>query len=300
MRKPWLLACALLVFLATGLQDAEAKRLAGGIAKGVQREPVTQHQVASPQPTAPTQQIAPHPPTPTPNPVPAGKRSLLGPLAGLAAGIGLGALLAHVGLGESVGSLLALLLLIGAAVLLIKWLLRRPADEAAPDMAHSLAYGGVGGPAMAPPPALGAAERELLDPELGSSVKLLSRNIPADFDQEGFLRTAKANFLRLQLTNDAAKLDDLREFVTPEMFAELQMAIADRQVGIQQTEVVGLEAELLEVVDEMTQHLASIRFHGLIREHSDAPALPFDEVWHLSKPAEGSRGWVLAGIQQLN
>lgn len=300
MPKPLLLACTVLLLLGASLPDAEAKRLAGGVSKGVQREPVTQHQAASPQPTAPTQQIAPHPATPTPNPVPAGKRGWLGPLAGLAAGIGLGALLAHVGLGESVGNLLLLLFLLVTAGLVIKWLFRRPANEAAQDMEHSLLYEGVGGPAMAPLPLLGGTERELLDPDVRSSASGLPRNIPADFDQEGFLRTAKANFLRLQLANDATKLDDLREFVTPEIFAELKMAIADRQEAIQQTDVIGLEAELLEVLDEMPRHLASIRFHGLIREHPDAPALPFDEVWHLSKPADASRGWVLAGIQQLN
>jgi predicted lipid-binding transport protein (Tim44 family) len=61
-----------------------------------------------------------------------------------------------------------------------------------------------------------------------------------------------------------------------------------------------LEAELLEVVSEPARHIASVRFHGLIREDLEGAALPFDEVWHLTRAGDGSRGWVVAGIQQLN
>ena len=29
-------------------------------------------------------------------------------------------------------------------------------------------------------------------------------------------------------------------------------------------------------------------------------AAPFEEIWNLQKPADGSSGWLLAGIQQLS
>jgi len=45
--------------------------------------------------------------------------------------------------------------------------------------------------------------------------------------------------------------------------------------------------------------LCSVQFSGMIREQADAPAEPFTEIWKLSKPVQGSGGWVLAGIQQL-
>jgi predicted lipid-binding transport protein (Tim44 family) len=35
----------------------------------------------------------------------------------------------------------------------------------------------------------------------------------------------------------------------------------------------------------------------MISEDKGAPAA-FDEVWHLTKPASGKGGWVVAGIQQ--
>ena len=44
--------------------------------------------------------------------------------------------------------------------------------------------------------------------------------------------------------------------------------------------------------------MASVRFSGLIREEADAAPEAFSEVWHLSRPVDGSRGWTIAGIQQ--
>jgi predicted lipid-binding transport protein (Tim44 family) len=28
-------------------------------------------------------------------------------------------------------------------------------------------------------------------------------------------------------------------------------------------------------------------------------AMPFEEIWHLSKPVAGRGGWLLAGVQQV-
>ena len=64
--------------------------------------------------------------------------------------------------------------------------------------------------------------------------------IPADFDSAAFLRVAKLNFVRLQAANDAKNLDDLREFVSPELFAEIKMQMDERGNAPQQTDVVTL------------------------------------------------------------
>ena len=58
-----------------------------------------------------------------------------------------------------------------------------------------------------------------------------------------------------------------------------------------------LNAEVLEAVEEGNRQIVSVRFHGLLREDSDQAA-PFDEVWHLVKPTDGSREWAIAGIAQ--
>jgi len=123
--------------------------------------------------------------------------------------------------------------------------------------------------------------------------------IPAGFDTAGFLRSAKLNFVRLQLANDGERLDEVREFTTQEMYDELRRDVAGR-AGPQQTDVVRLDADLLELATEQGKHWASVRFSGLVREAPGTPPEGFEEVWNLVKPADGSSGWLLAGIQQMH
>lgn len=130
-------------------------------------------------------------------------------------------------------------------------------------------------------------------PEAASPV-----NVPEGFDSEAFVRIAKLNFVRLQAANDEKNIDDIREFTSPELFAEIKMQMTERGDTPQQTDVVTLDAELLEVTTEANRHIASVRFSGMIREAADASAEPFEEIWNLSKPVEGNKGWVISGIQQ--
>ena len=122
--------------------------------------------------------------------------------------------------------------------------------------------------------------------------------IPADFDTAGFERNAKLNFIRLQAANDAGDLDDIRQFTTPEMFAELKMEMTERGTAAQKTDVVSIQAEVIEVDEDADRYLVSVRFVGVLREGTNEPDESFDEVWHLMKSRQGSAGWVLSGIQQ--
>jgi predicted lipid-binding transport protein (Tim44 family) len=121
---------------------------------------------------------------------------------------------------------------------------------------------------------------------------------PPGFDADAFAREAKLNFIRLQAAFDAGNLDDLRAFTSPEVFAEIRMQLAERGEAAQVTDVVTINAEVLEAVDEGNQHIVSVRFTGLVREAADQAAMPLDEIWHLTKPVSGQGGWVIAGIQQ--
>ena len=60
----------------------------------------------------------------------------MGPIAGLAAGLGLAALFSHFGLGEGLANVMMLLLLAVVAVVAIRWLMRRFAGGRAPGRAH--------------------------------------------------------------------------------------------------------------------------------------------------------------------
>lgn len=285
MKKLFAALFMTLAALSLSVGDAEAARIGGGRSIGMQRQAV------SPRPAAPAQQVAPAPASPAPAAAPAPaaqpKRNWLGPIAGLAAGLGIGALLSHFGMGAGVANMLMIALLAMAAVFVFKLLFRRNDQPAREPMQ----YAGVGAPSAA------AAQPELV---AGSpATPQTSPRIPADFDSEGFLRVAKLNFVRLQAANDAKNLNDLREFVAPEIFAEIKLEMDELGKAPQQTDVVTLNAELLEVVTENHQHIASVRFSGMIRETANGPAAPFEEIWNLSKPVDGGRGWVVAGIEQL-
>jgi predicted lipid-binding transport protein (Tim44 family) len=120
---------------------------------------------------------------------------------------------------------------------------------------------------------------------------------PPGFDEVAFARQAKVNFIRMQAANDAGNLDDLREFTTPEMYAELKLDIDDRQGKEQHTEVMTINAETLEALEEGNRQIVSVRFYGTLREDGESTTT-FDEVWHMTKPLTGNQGWVVAGIQQ--
>ncbi len=291
--KKTLMAIFMLV-LAFGLSvgSAEAARMGSGKSVGMQRQSV------APRSAAPTQQATPAAPSaPAGASAPAPKRNWMGPLAGLAAGLGIGALLSSLGmggLGGGMGNILMIALLAGAAFFVIRFLLRRKNPNAQP--ADAMQFAGIGGlRTMVQPP----EPTPLFGSAAPANTPIVQR-VPEGFDSEGFLRVAKLNFIRLQAANDAKNLDDMREFVSPEMFAELKMQMDERGIAPQQTDVVTLQAELLEVTTEANRHIASVHFSGMIREVVGAAAAPFNEVWNLSKPVEGNQGWAISGIQQLS
>ena len=116
---------------------------------------------------------------------------------------------------------------------------------------------------------------------------------------DGFIRNAKVGFIRLQAAHDAGDLADIREFTSPEMFAEIRMDLDQRQGAAQKTDIVSLNAEILEVAEETNRYVVSVRFSGMLREEANAAPVAIDEIWHLTKPVTAQGGWVLAGIQQI-
>jgi predicted lipid-binding transport protein (Tim44 family) len=292
MKNFALMAAALVLGFTLSIGDAEAKRLGGGSSSGMQRQsvaPSSPPSAAKPAPTAA--------PTAAPAPAAQPKRSWMGPLAGLAAGLGLAALASHFGFGEGLANVMMIGLLIMGAVMLFGFLARKKAAASQP-AGMQYAGAGAGNDYARPAPA------EFTPAGSSSAVTAAvaaasTGSIPADFDVDAFVRNAKVNFIRLQAANDAGNIEDIREFTTPEMFGEIKLAMAERGTVKQETDVVQLNAEVLDVAEEASRYIVSIRFSGLIREEKDAAAGPFDEIWNMTKPRDGSRGWTLAGIQQV-
>lgn len=346
--KTWIVgACitALAASLAFTPVDADAKkRFGGGNSSGMQRDMPTRN-----APDAPPAKPATPAPGSTPGaPAAAGataaaagtaaaatKRSWLGPIAGIAAAVGLVALMSSLGLGEQFANFLMLALLAVAVIALVMWAMRRfgrkgaaatPAYAGAgQDGAQRPAFERVNPPADTPmqrqaPEAVPTAPATGRDPGFvpawptpgtetaaapqtglataGAPIAFQRGHVPADFDTAGFERVASMIFIRMQAAHDAADLNDLRSFTTPEMFAAVKMDLQDRVAGAaQHTEVEQVNAEVLDVATDDGRQVVSVRFHGRIREDQEA-AEAFDEVWHLVKPLDNSRNWAIAGIQQ--
>lgn len=257
--------------------NAEAKRMGGGSSFGKQR-------TMSPQQTQKAPAAAPAPAAPAA--APAAGNKWLGPLAGLAIGAGLGALFMGGGLGGmggAIGSIL-MMLAVGALVMFLIAKFRKP-------QAAAMQYAGQGAPISQPDTQSYSGGSAAAAPAV--------KNIPADFPVEAFLRSAKMSFIRLQAANDRKDLNDIREYTTPEMFAEISMQLQERGNAAQTTDVIALNADLLEVVTENNHAIASVRMSGQLAENKGAPET-FDEIWHVQKDLQDDKAvWLLSGIQQI-
>ena len=275
MTTKWILGlCAALLGGALVASDADAARLGGARSSGVQRS-------VTPPSRPAQQQAAPQQPQQNQAPAASGGSRWMPILGGLA----IGGMLGYLFGGNGLMGILLLLALGIVAVMAFRAFARRGSREAP----QRMQYAGLGQETVtAPPPSQPVPAQALSQASLGQ--------LPAGFDAAGFLKAAKLNFIRLQAANDSGRLDEIREFTTDELFEELKNGIG----GHQQTDVGSLQADLLEVATEGERHWASVHFSGTIRDTPGAAPASFEEVWNLVKPANGSSGWLLAGIQQMH
>ncbi|EJN06710.1 Tim44 domain-containing protein [Herbaspirillum sp. YR522] len=320
MKKSLLILMLALTSLSLLISPAEAKRLGGGGSFGKQSSNYSRQAPASPSYgqsySAPARPAAPAA-APAPQNIPAKPaspwRNIVG---GALVGLGLGALMSHFGMGSAgggmFGSLITLLLLAGVAFFLFRMFSRARQEQGNnPAYAAPLPRVSPIGSAVGATPEIGSGLHDSNAPQAGSPVNgygasvpaaapaaIEKWGIPADFDAPGFVRNAKTYFIRLQAAWDRADINDIREFTTPEMFAELRLQLQERGASANATDVVQLDAELLGIETQAHDYLATVRFQGLIKEAPELSAEPFAEIWNLSKPQNGG-GWVLAGIQQV-
>ena len=330
--KTWLIGALMVAMVAAGVPTAsEAKRLGAGKSQGMQRDMPSRTNPQTPPstPATPAQQGttagAPAAAAAPGAAAAAGKRSWMGPIAGLAAGLGLAALFSSMGLGAGFANFIMMALLGIVAVVVVMFLVRRfsgannansqrtalagagtPGNSGTAGQVAWPAAGGSGAPAQAPATApFDKTEATVVEPVIDAAVApvkpaLPAAFVPASFDGEGFARTAKLIFIRLQAANDTADLNDLRTFTTPELFAELRLEIQERGTSTQHTDVLKIDAEVLDVSDEADRQIVSVRFRGQVVEAKGAAPSDVNEVWHLVKPLDDSRNWAIAGIEQAH
>jgi predicted lipid-binding transport protein (Tim44 family) len=295
-----LVVFALTLSLASIDADA-ARRFGGGGNLGKQRPaPTMKEATPSGAPATPTQAAKPAQPAATPGattPPVQPKPSFMSRFGGLIAGLGIGALLGSL-FGGHLGGMGSFLVLLALAALLFMafraFAARRspPLQPAGMPGDGRTAFSGIGS---------GIPTGDVAAPATRTFEPAMSAPLPSDFDRDAFLRVAKTSFIRLQAANDAKDLDDIRDYTTPEMYAEIAMQLADRGDEAQKTEVVSLDSQLYDYAIEGDYEIASVRFHGLIREAAQGNPEPFDEVWHVRrKRTEARAPWLIAGIQQAN
>jgi predicted lipid-binding transport protein (Tim44 family) len=257
---------------------ADAKRLGGGGSFGSKPSYSKSYQKPAAPSSTPSQQA-------TPGASPMGGRGMFG---GMLGGMLMGGLLGSLLFGGAFSgiSFIDLLLIGGGLFLLFRFLRsRQPAVQTA------------GGPGQVHDMQRGAWDNLRSSAQQPASA---TPGFPPGFDAKEFLDGARAAYTRMQASWDARDLNDLKHFTSPEVFAEIQaQAAADPEPG--KTEILLLEARVLEVKTLGNQTVATVLFDAMLREDSAAaPAEQVREAWHFSRyETGGGSHWVVEGIQQL-
>ena len=298
--------------------DAQAARLGGGKSVGKQSSNVTQKQAApATTPVAPAAPAAAAP-----------KKPWGAMLGGLAAGLGLAWLASSLGLGGAFSQIIMFALLALVVMVVGGFLYRKFKGSGNNGQTQSpYAFQGagqattpknyspenVGNDASARPwernsTAFDAAKASTGTAAAGSMIgsSLLgsqSWGVPSGFDAEGFLKACKGNFLTLQDAWDRSDIHNLRAMMTDEMLDQIKVQLTEREshtgAVANKTEVQMLDAKLLGIEELTDVYMASVEFSGMIREDVSAGASPFREVWNMTKPRNGTGGWLVAGVQAL-
>ena len=316
-----LLTAIFVVAMAFATMNAEAaRRLGGGKSMGQQSSNVTQREAAKPAPAA-TPNAAPAAAPQAPAAAPSRFGGMGGMLGGLAAGLGLAWLAHSMGFGAEFGQFLMFGVLAMVVMVVIGMIMRRRQQPAAANTSP-FAFEGAGAPANPStlpqynPKNVGndSSARPVdtqtdFAPVGGGSMigAALGGNqtwgVPADFDTLGFVTAAKQNFMTLQNAWDRSDIAALRVMMTDSMLEEIKTQLAEREATasgqVNHTDVVMLDAQLLGIEEVGANYMASVEFSGLIREEPSSGPTPFREVWNMTKPKDGSLGWLVAGVQAL-
>lgn len=270
----------------TWIEQAEARRMGGGRSFGSSPS----YQRSAPSPTSPQKSPS--------QPAPAAPAAAPRPFGGMLGGLLMGGLIGSLLFGgmHSWGGpgLLDILLIGGGLFFLFRFLkARRMATQEAGQASFST---GLGSQETwgSPSPGYGSVQGAPI-PAAAEEVR-----IPQGFDQEDFMKGAKAVYTRLQSSWDKRDLEDVRQFTSKEVWEEInRQAQEDPQPS--KTDILRVNARLLEVVTSNSNTVATVLFDVMMRESKEEDtAKEVREIWHFSKDDKDPKSfWVLEGIQQV-
>lgn len=314
MMKNLLATLLVCVSLVGTPMDADAARRFGGGANLGRPAPVFNQKAPAASPKAPATQpgASQSQPRQTTAPVQQAQRPSMmrSMLTGLAAALGISALLSWLGIGGAgIVSLIMGALLAVALFMVLRLVLSRRAPRPLPAGASSNETHRSSSSTAEPmlrrdveSPVQVAASGSVMDQFMktqahGEQEQPYAQDVtPEDFDKESFLRVARDNYVALQRAWDSGNVLEIADFTTPDVFTAITHQLRERGAVTQKTTVVALENELLGIAREGNEYLASIRFHGTVDVSGELEDL--DETWVLVKPIEGAEGWLLAAIKQ--
>lgn len=298
-----------LALVATSVDADAARRFGGGSSFGrsaptfSQKAPAAAPKAPQQQQNAGTQQNQRQTATPAQQAQrPSMMRSVL---TGLAAALGISALLSLLGINGAglvsmiTGILLAIVIFFAIRMALGMFMKKQVRTAGG---AHREATPSMDEPVMKPMP----RESSPMNSEMRSDSVMaqfatsqqsgVTDITPSDFDREGFLKTAREQYVKLQKAWDTGNVIDISDFTTQDVFIALTHQLRERGSEVYHSEILELKNELLGIAEVENQYLASVRFTGRIKISDEIEEL--DETWILEKPNQGNGGWLLSGIQQ--
>ena len=214
------------------------------------------------------------------------KNSWMGPIAGLAAGLGLAALFSHLGMGEGMANFMMIALLAMAAFMLFRWFMRRNAP------APAMQYAGM--PRAMNPARLPRSTQTPAAMGSGHAVQ----HLPAR------LRRRPPSRAKPSSTSSACRPRSTPAIWTicapsPRPKSSPRSACSSPSAGRHPNH--RRDDARRRGAGSLRRRQSPCRQRALhrpgARGRRRAP-VALDEVWHLTKPASGQGGWVIAGIQQ--
>lgn len=229
-------------------------------------------------------------------------------LMGIAAALGISALLSMLGINGAgmvsliMGLLLAMIVFMGVRMLLSRKVAQGagPADNAARESWQETMRTNQQEPVQPETvvPSAAPAKGSVMDEfSAGEPASAGSADVtPQDFDREGFLKNAHLNYVKLQKAWDTGNVVDISDFTTTEIFTAITHQLRERGKVTYDTQILDIKEDLLGIAQEGDSYLAAVHFVGQVKIGEDIENV--DEVWTLEKPVNKPGGWLLAGIKQ--
>ena len=278
------------VSFSLAVDSAEARRM--GFGRSIGKPPPIKRQVAPP--TQAPKKTVDKTSANTSNALPNKSRGgFMGPIAGLAAGLGLAALASYMGIGEELMSFL-LILLAGIAIFFIVRLVLRNM-QSQPSL--------VGAPSSFNRSNIESSTPK--KPVMGStsSYQNTQKETISQDEIESFLENSKKQFIEIQKIWDSRNIDNLKSFCTDDLILDLSRQINERTNLSEKTSITELNASWQGMntyfskdgheVDEVY-----VLFSGMVRENDNSASKEFSEIWTLQRLKSTNDGWLIAGITQ--